>query len=199
MSDGYFYLYKITNKLNNKVYIGQTINPNARWSRHKSKEKTKRNHHLYCAIRKYGVDNFFFEIIAQAKSLEDIDEAEIISIKQNNSFDRNFGYNISHGGNGKRIISESTKKKLSLLNIGKKASDETKKKMSNSMLGKNVGRSNGMYGKRSGRAKLMLQQVKQIRLLYPQVKSMNKLAKIFNVSKKTILNIVHGRIYKDVL
>jgi len=203
MFDGYFYLYRITNKVNNKIYIGQTINPKARWSRHRSdarsKEKIKRDRHLCCAIRKYGIDSFIFEIILQARSLEAIDEAEIICIKQYNSSDRNFGYNISYGGNGKRIVSENTKKKLSLLNLGKKASDETKMKMSSSMLGKNSGQENGMYGKTPKHAKLTLQQAKQIRSLYQESKSMTKLAKMFNVSKKTILNIIHNKIYKDLL
>jgi group I intron endonuclease len=201
MSDGYFYLYKITNNVNKKVYIGQTINPKARWSRHRSdarsQEKIKRDRHLCCAIRKYGVENFIFEVIAQAKCLEDIDEVEIACIKQYNSSDRNFGYNISYGGNGKRMVSENTKKKLSLLNLGKKASDETKIKMSSSMLGKNSGQENGMYGRTPKHAKLTLQQAKEIRFLHQESKSMTKLAKMFNVSKKTILNIIHNKIYRD--
>lgn len=202
MSDGYFYLYKITNNVNGKIYIGQTINPKARWSRHKadakSLEKIKRNRHLCCAIRKYGIEYFIFEIIAQAKSLEDIDLSEITCIQQYNSSDRYFGYNISLGGNGKRIMSESTKKKLSLLNIGKKASEETKNKMSSSMLGKNAGIRNGMYGSKSKHAKLTLQQAKEIRILYPTIKSMTKLSIMFDVSKKTILNIIHGKIYREL-
>lgn len=202
MFDGYFYLYKITNKVNNKIYIGQTINPKARWSRHRSdarsNEKIKRDRHLCCAIRKYGIDNFVFEIIIQARSLEDIDAAEVACIKQYNSSDRVFGYNISLGGNGKRIMSETTKKKLSLLNLGKKASDETKRKMSSSMLGKNSGIRNGMYGSKSIHAKLTLQQAQEIRTLYPIIKSMAKLAKMFNVSKRTVLNIIHEKIYREL-
>lgn len=202
MSDGYFYLYKITNHVNNKVYIGQTINPKARWSRHRSdarsEEKIKRDRHLCCAIRKYGIDNFVFEVIAQTNSLENIDAAEIACIKQYNSSDRNFGYNIALGGNGKRIMSETTKKKLSLLNLGKKASKETKEKMSIAMLGKNAGVHNGMYGIKSSHAKLTFEQAQKIRVLHPTVKSMKKLAKMFNVSKRTILNIIHGKIYREL-
>ena len=63
------YIYKITNILNNKIYIGQTIRqPSLRWNEHKSESlcstsKHGRLYHLHCAIRKYGVDSFIFEVI----------------------------------------------------------------------------------------------------------------------------------------
>lgn len=247
MFDGYFYLYKITNKVNGKVYIGQTINPKARWLRHKSDARSNKSvkyaHHLYCAIRKYGVENFVFEVITKITSLEEADQIEIAFIKQYKSDNSNFGYNISPGGSGKRFVSsetrmklskaakgrqsflgkhhseetkeilrfasignkyclgkitsEETKRKLSLLNTGKKASEETKKKMSMSMLGKNAGVCNGMYGKRPEHAKLTLQQAMEIRKEYLVIKSMSKLAAKYGVSKKTILNIIHNRIYVE--
>jgi hypothetical protein len=50
-------------------------------------------------------------VIAQAKTLEDIDQTEIDCIKQYKSSDKKYGYNIALGGNGKRIVSERTRKK----------------------------------------------------------------------------------------
>lgn len=193
-----FYLYKITNVFDGKIYIGQSVNPNGRWRRHKSDAKLgKSKSHLSRAIQKYGVQNFTFEVIVQAKTLEDIDEAEIICIKQYNSSNQNYGYNIALGGNGKRIISEQTKRKISKFRTGKKASEETKNRMSQSMVGKNAGEKNGMFGKKSSHAKLTIEQAFEIRREYEIGDiSILKLAIKYSVSKKTILNIVHNRIYK---
>lgn len=193
-----YYLYKITNLLNDKIYIGQSKNPSARWRRHKSDSKLLKNKsHLGCAIRKYGIDNFRFEIIVQAKSLEDIDYAEVLCIKQYKSSDRKFGYNISEGGNGKRIVSQETRDKIAKINTGKKASIETKHKMSQSMLGKNSGKNNGMFGIRSPNAKLTMKQISKIRKDYESGNvSYLDLSVKYNVSKKTIINIIKLRIYK---
>ena len=63
------YIYKITNKINNKVYIGQTIKIRAsdRFSQHKylarHLEQEKVNSYLHKAMHKYGVENFSFDII----------------------------------------------------------------------------------------------------------------------------------------
>lgn len=194
----FFYLYKITNVLNGKVYIGQSVSPEARWRRHKSDARTGKNQfYLYRAMRKDSLQNFTFEIIAQAKSLEDIDIIEVVCIRQYNSSDKKYGYNIALGGNGKRVVSEETKRKLSKINTGKKATEETKNKMSQSMLGKNSGEKNGMFGKSSINAKLTQEQAADIRAEYCVNKTaMLKLAHKYNVSKKTIFNIIHGVIYK---
>lgn len=197
-----FYLYRITNLINGKVYIGQSVNPQRRWSRHKSDAKLSINKkHLTNAIKKYGVHNFICEVIAQAKTLEDIDQVEIDSIKQYRSSDKNYGYNISLGGNGKRIVSEQTRKKISQFMTGRKPSEETKIRRSKSMIGKNVGEKNGMFGMASENtscAKLTVTKAIQIRKEYfiESISSL-KLAIKYDVSKKTILNIIHNKTYKN--
>ena len=56
------FIYKITNKVNNKVYIGQTSRSlEIRWREHKSRAGCYYTSHLYSAMNKYGVDNFIFE------------------------------------------------------------------------------------------------------------------------------------------
>jgi len=198
----YFYIYKITNLINGKIYIGQSVNPQGRWCRHKSDAKLGKNKkHFANAIRKYGVYNFIFEIIVQAKSLEDIDQAEIDCIKQYKASDKNYGYNISLGGNGKRIVSEQTRKKISEFMSGRVPSEENLKRRSKSMIGKNVGEKNGMFGVTSENAscaKLTLIKAIEIRKEYftDGISSL-KLAKKHSVSKKTILNILHDKIYKS--
>ena len=64
-------IYKLTNKINNKVYIGQSINIENRFQQHKNNclnENLKDyNTKFYRALRKYGVENFTFEIIEELK------------------------------------------------------------------------------------------------------------------------------------
>lgn len=196
----YFYLYKVTNTVNGKVYIGQSANPQARWRRHKSDAKLgKDKKHFANAIRKYGAQKFFFDIIVQAKTLEDIDQVEIDCIKQYRSSDKRYGYNIALGGNGKRIVSKETRRKIAKFRVGQRATEETKKRMSLSMIGKNKGEKNGMFGTPSEKtscAKLTVAQAYKIRKEYASGKTSSpKLAKKYNVSKKTILNILHNKIY----
>jgi len=242
------YIYKITNIVNQKVYIGQTKHPSIRWSKHKCKAiRYKNDEHLCRAIRKYGINNFIFEIIDTANLINEADKLEIFYIAKYNSADREFGYNIHLGGQGTRVVSketreklslaargripsEETRRKISIANRGKIISDETKKKLSEfhsskhlsdetkkkisdsltgkkqskktiekrskSMRGKNKGAANGMFGKRSARAKLTFDQASEIRELYSKgYVSMAKLAEEYSVSKKTILRIIHKEIY----
>ena len=95
-------IYKITNKVNGKVYIGQTIRTvQTRWKQHIQsafREKNKnRSPLLYNAIRKYGADSF--EIVELEKCSNNIlDEREIYWIKQYDSYKN--GYNCTIGGRG---------------------------------------------------------------------------------------------------
>lgn len=94
-------IYKIQNKINNKVYIGQSGNIEQRWYVH-SRELNKGihcNRHLQAAWSKYGEDNFKFEIIERCP-IDDLDEREIYWINYYDSF--NNGYNLSQGGIGCR-------------------------------------------------------------------------------------------------
>lgn len=109
------YLYKITNLTNQKIYIGQTVDPLGRWAKHKSDSKTtkKTKSVLHNALQKYGKDAFTFEVISCCKSQEDTDYTETELIKQYNSLtDDGRGYNITPGGFGSPK-SNATKKKLS--------------------------------------------------------------------------------------
>lgn len=96
-------IYKITNLLNNKSYIGQSINIANRWTEHKRvafKETDKAyNYPLYRAIRKYGLENFIFEVLEEC-SEPDLNDREMYWISFFNTF--NDGYNLTPGGGGQR-------------------------------------------------------------------------------------------------
>lgn len=108
-------IYKITNKINNKVYIGQSVDIKIRFKDHKSKQKRDRepNSHLYRSIEKYGIHNFEFEILEEC-SPQELNQKETFYIKKFTSDDKEFGYNKTQGGdshsvgsnNGRSLISE---------------------------------------------------------------------------------------------
>jgi len=92
------YLYKITNQINGKVYIGQTNNPKRRWQAHKNAaNKNKPEQIVQRALIKHGLNNFIFEVIATCKTWDDANNTETILVEQYNSLIPN-GYNVSRGG-----------------------------------------------------------------------------------------------------
>ena len=92
-------IYKITNRLNNKIYIGLTTQSlEKRWVSHKAEGKRGNKKPLYVEMRKYGIKNFTIEEIDHATSLEELGELERKYIKQFDSTNRNKGYNLTYGG-----------------------------------------------------------------------------------------------------
>lgn len=91
------FVYKITNKVNNKVYIGQTIRPiKQRFQRHMADALNGTLHTHFCnAIRKYGRDNFYIEILAKTDDQNILNSLEKQYIEKYNSSDSRFGYNES--------------------------------------------------------------------------------------------------------
>lgn len=130
------FLYKITYLLNNKVYIGQSYSATERWSQHKYYARSKPNQYIDRAMKKYGIVNFTYEVIAVSLYKDDADFTEIQLIKQFNSQDRNIGYNISPGGD--KIWNEGLPKEKHPF-FGKHHTEETKKKMSEARLGVSLG------------------------------------------------------------
>lgn len=88
-------IYKITNQINNKSYIGQSIHIEQRWEEHLY--KSSQCSLLKYALHKYGVSNFTFEIIEECKQ-ENLNEREQYWIQYYDSF--NNGYNLTMGGDG---------------------------------------------------------------------------------------------------
>lgn len=105
-----FCIYKHTNLINNKVYIGQTCQdpPEKRWAPSNYKGCT----YFYAAIEKYGWENFSHEIIENNLTLEEANGKEAYWIQYYDSTNQNKGYNIRPGGNN-TLLSEETKKKMS--------------------------------------------------------------------------------------
>lgn len=97
------YIYKITNDINNKIYIGKTtLTIEERWKQHK-KDSVKRalyeKRPLYRAINKYGIEHFHIELIEET---DNPNERECYWIEVYGSY--NNGYNATRGGDGKTLI-----------------------------------------------------------------------------------------------
>ena len=96
-------IYKITNNQNGKVYIGQSTSIQQRWIAHRNRpfnsNSTQYNSPLYRAIRKYGLENFSFEVLDECDK-DELDEKEIYYISLFNSANPEFGYNLTNGGQG---------------------------------------------------------------------------------------------------
>ena len=133
-------VYKYTNKVNGKVYIGQTrqtIEDRAQgngWG-------YKKCPYFASAIKHYGWDNFECEILRDNLTREEADELEIKYVKYYRD-ELNMAYNLCDGGKSKGIHRNS---------------EEVKRMISKSMKGKNVGKKNGMYGKPSPRRLIVYQ------------------------------------------
>lgn len=148
-------IYKITNKINGKIYIGQTKNIlGKRWSQHKDAAfKRNFNMPLHFAIKKYGSENFIIEEIAKANNVNDLNILEIELISKYNSTNPKIGYNICKGGNNRidgNSWSEERKRQASERIKGNKNpryrikhTKEFKKYLSEI----NSGNKNKMYGK----------------------------------------------------
>lgn len=137
-------IYKVTNLVNNKIYIGFDSNWPSRKKGHK-KSSFNPNAHSYnvmfhCAIRKYGWENFKWELIYQSKDGEHcLNTMETHFIKENDSICYNGkGYNMSFGGDGNLGYrhTEQTKKIMSEKRKGVSKSEDHKKKISKSHKGK---------------------------------------------------------------
>lgn len=97
------YIYKITNKVNGKSYIGQTrYTVEFRWRQHQHK---KDNTYFHNAISKYGVENFTVETLEEC-NIEDLDSKELFYIAKYDTFKK--GYNLTIGGDGRRVITSDS-------------------------------------------------------------------------------------------
>lgn len=121
-------IYSITNKLNGKMYIGQTTKSlEQRIKNHKNAMVSGKDTHIYRAMRKYGWENFEFCVIAYAESQEVLDELEEYYIHKYDTV--RSGYNMSYGGSVNIMYSEVVAEKHN----NKMRTDEVRAKISNSM------------------------------------------------------------------
>lgn len=183
-----FYVYLLRNLVNGKVYVGKTGNLYNRLHSHLSISRLGANNNHYIAsgqynlihkaIFKYGAEQFEFitlgEYETEAESLAC--EIEFIRLHKSNvnRFGKQFGYNLTDGGEGTsgKLHSEESKNKIRKKAIGRYHSEETKLKMSKDRSGDGCKHN-----------KLTWDDVEQIRKSHGDGDNYSLLAKKFNISK----------------
>lgn len=148
----YGVIYKYTNSLNNKSYIGQTINENRRKYEHIHVTPNRKGKFSY-AIKKYGIENFAYEVLYRNPS-NNVDRLyTILSILEYREIERynsiNNGYNILKGGRESylkckntskglkgHVLSDLTKSKISKAHKGKIIKESTRQLLSNKLKGR---------------------------------------------------------------
>lgn len=109
MAEFFGEIYRVTNLVNKKIYIGKTsIGHKRRWRQHKSNAfspSLRLEHYLYRAMRKYGIDNFAIEVIDISDSEDSLHDKERAWIQSLNSFNAKVGYNCTAGGDGMSRVS----------------------------------------------------------------------------------------------
>jgi len=152
-------IYKTTNLINKKIYVGKDSYNNDKY--------LGSGKFLKLAIKKYGKNNFKKEILQECKSQEELNNAEIYWINELNSRDKKIGYNIALGGDGKCA--------------GTKLSDETKQKISN---GQTLEGYIEKYGLIIGTEKYNNKCKKQSLAQIERFKDPNEIVKIINIGNK---------------
>lgn len=104
-------IYKIENKVTNKVYIGKSVNIEKRWVQHRChlNNNVHANDYLQKAWNKYGEIAFNFSVLCECEESV-IDEKEVYYINLYKATDRTYGYNLREGGDGGSLSQETIEK-----------------------------------------------------------------------------------------
>jgi group I intron endonuclease len=186
------YIYQIRNLLDEKKYIGQTINIDKRQQDHFSylRRGSHFNRHLQSAFNKYGERNFVFEILIMSEDQTE-EELNILEIQTIAKIDKKLRYNISLGGQTSmkgRKHSPETLVKLSKSHMGKKASAETKALWSKNRKGNRH------------QAKLNENQVHEIKFKHLAEKklTMKEIGELYGVCGTTISHIKNDKNWSNI-
>lgn len=143
-------IYKHTNKINGKVYIGMTCHIETRFGSKNGQGYLRKNKkgeyiqpHIANAIVKYGWDNFDHEILESNLTLEEANKLEVEYIEKYDSLNPEKGYNIREGGSHGKL--------------GKSSIEKLKKAME----GRYDGEKNPFYGKKHSEESLKVMREKQ--------------------------------------
>lgn len=204
-----FYLYKITNLINNKIYFGKTNNITKRWSKHKyaAKNKSKNDFsYLHRSMLKYDYNNFVIEKLLEFDTEKEVFDAETTFIKKYGSKNSEIGYNLTFGGEGSSGYKHTSenKKKMSILKqgifngssnpfYGLKHSEETKINLSKKQKESHIINKEKYDNLNKLQCKIDTKTCKEIQEKYLTKKySMQQLSCEYKTTTTSIYKIIHG-------
>lgn len=181
-------IYMIKNKINDKVYIGSSVDILKRWKDHADALndllKRKCNDYLHKQWKKYGEENFIFSILEKCDK-EDLIIREQYYIDLYDSQNRNKGYNINNAGRSQ--MSYETRKKISKTMTGIKRSNLVKNKISETRKNNKT-----CYGASNPMSKLSYDEAKLLLNLVKSGVSFDIILMDHKISKSTLQNIKNG-------
>ena len=181
------YVYKITNIINQKVYIGITSRTiEERFKEHKYRMNERIDLHLYSSMKKHGVENFKVELLESCDTLESLFTQERFWISKTNSNNPLFGYNNTNGGEGFERVETDDQKILELYKENRSYiktaellgySDSTVRRRLHAM-GEELDRGYSDYSEK-------------VIELYTTPYTIDDICKILNLSNKTVIKILN--------
>lgn len=203
-------IYKITNVVNGKVYIGQTIDYNKRKNSHISKliNGNHHNEHLQKSFNIHGIKSFTFDIIEECEESE-LDLLEIKYIKEFDAIKN--GYNLMLGGQANnRCFSKETREKMSKARKGKKFSISHREKLRVASLGRKMSKESNEKNRKSHLLININGEKNSNAVISDNVAfdiitdlfdgfSVSDLSKKYSVSKDIVYNLLYFKSYKHIL
>lgn len=183
-------IYIIKNKVNNKVYIGQTkVSIKLRFQNHLSAARCGKDYTIGKAIRKYGEENFYIELLEECLASE-LNEREMYWIAFYNATDNKCGYNMSLGGNVNRKPTQIDEDLvLKLFKEGNSAQQITKILHTNSYNISNVlKKHNVVYG--ADLQRTPKEKTAKVIQLYQKGYSSIQISNNLGINKSTVLRIL---------
>ncbi len=205
-------IYKITNLIDGKVYIGQTVNYNKRKKRHLSSLENGNHHneHLQRAFDKYGRDSFKIELIKKC-NIEELDKLERYYIKELDACNHDKGYNMMYGGQRYRNFTKEVRLKMSEEGKGRKFTNEHKKKISLAQKGKvisqeSIDKANATKkklrvhcGEKNPNALISDNVAEKIIIDLLEGIPINDIADKYQVSNDVVYNLMYNRSYLHIM
>lgn len=162
-------IYSITNKVNGKIYIGQTSDIDFRWFQHINnlKKNKHNNKYLQNSWNKYGENNFNFDIIEVLENEFELNDKEKYYIQLYKSNITSYGYNLTSGGDN-YSLNEESKNKISI-------------------------------SKRGQNSNLTKEQVRHIKMCLYCLMERKEICDMFNISPKLLTQIATGKSFNYIL
>jgi len=179
--DDEFVVYKITNSINDKVYVGQTVQK-LRERLDANNIENHYNEYLRNAFNKHGYDSFCVSVLSYCDTIDELNEKEAYWISFYGSTEQSKGYNLLEGGNNKRHHN-LTREKLRKANTGHITTPETREKIRKAMLGRDI-----IWGDKITASKIKVSKdaiVEFVRL--NPLSTINDMSKHFGYKSKTFM------------